>query len=470
LDHAMGVAARARALLRRLLRCLRGLRIVCLALLIAPIVAGCARVDAEQARLCRIAIGGLEAGDARIEIVSQTPLATRAGSGAQILYQVSRAGDFPVTRSAVCLFAGSASSVVLPRNLIGIVFNGRRLGDVRRYLLIRHWLENPTSAVADPEPIEGAGRATRVPASVAVALQTMIASLPLISIYALLAAAYSLIYGLIGRINLAFGELAIGGAMAAYLGAAAAGQGEFPWIMIPLAVVLAALTGTMYSALSGAAVLAPLSRRPGQMVLVATVGLSLALQEYFRLAQGAGVHWMKPVLDAPFAVARAGDYVVTLTPVALLTAFVALAAAVCVLAAMKHTRFGRRWRACADDPIAASMLGIDPRRVLILTAAEAGALAGLAGCLTTLFYGGAGHSGGLTIGLKALIAAILGGIGSVPGAFVGGLIIGSAEAAWSAFLPIEHRDLFIYLLLAVVLALRPAEKTSLDNRERATRP
>jgi branched-chain amino acid transport system permease protein len=433
------------------------------------LLTGCAGVDTEQARLCRLAAVGLESSSARIEIISQTPLADGGGPGVRMLYRRYSPEPASPLRVADCRFAATPSGMTLPRNLTGLTFDGRRLGDIRRYLLIRHWLENPTSAAADPEPITGAARAIAVSPPFALLLQTVVASLPLISIYALLAAAYSLVYGLIGRINLAFGELAIGGAIAAYIGGVAGGQGEAPWLAISLAVALASWTAVVHGATMASAVLAPLARSSGQMVLVATLGLALALQEYFRLVQGAGVRWMRPLLDAPFALARAGDYVVALTPIAVLVTVVACVAAACVLAVMQFTRYGRRWRACADDPLAAALIGIDPRGTLVGTMAVAATLAGLAGCLTTLFYGGAGHSGGLVLGLKALIAAILGGIGSVPGAFVGGIVIGAAEATWSAFLPIEHRDLFIFLLLAVVLALRPPDRISLDNRERATR-
>jgi branched-chain amino acid transport system permease protein len=122
---------------------------------------------------------------------------------------------------------------------------------------------------------------------------------------------------------------------------------------------------------------------------------------------------------------------------------------------MRRSRFGRAWRACADDPFAAALMGLSPSRVLFATFVLASLVAGLGGAITTLYYGGVTHSGGLLIGLKALIAAILGGVGSVRGAFVGGLALGAAEALWSAVFPIELRDPAIYGLLAIVLAIRP---------------
>jgi branched-chain amino acid transport system permease protein len=122
---------------------------------------------------------------------------------------------------------------------------------------------------------------------------------------------------------------------------------------------------------------------------------------------------------------------------------------------MKATPFGRQWRAYADDPLAAEMFGIDPKAIFAKTFALASAMAGLSGFVMTVFYGSVGYGASTALGLKALIAAILGGIGSVPGAFLGGLLIGAFEALWSAMFPIDYRDIAVYSLLAVVLILRP---------------
>ena len=98
---------------------------------------------------------------------------------------------------------------------------------------------------------------------------------------------------------------------------------------------------------------------------------------------------------------------------------------------------------------------VDPRAIFAQTFALASAFAGLSGFVMTVYYGGVGYGASTALGLKALIAAILGGIGSIPGAFLGGLAIGAFEAAWSAFLPIDYRDVAVYSLLAITLVLRP---------------
>src|SRR5208337_2566036 len=120
------------------------------------------------------------------------------------------------------------------------------------------------------------------------------------------------------------------------------------------------------------------------------------------------------------------------------------------------TRMGREWRAYADDPLAAEMLGVSPAAMTARAFVLSGALAGLAGATMTAAYGAVGYGLSATLTLKALAAAIVGGIGSLPGAFVGGLIIGAAEAGWSAAFPIEDRDLAVYALLILFIALRPS--------------
>jgi len=231
--------------------------------------------------------------------------------------------------------------------------------------------------------------------------------------------------------------------------------GYAPAALLALALTFAVSTAGAFGVASGRLVFAPLHRASGQQALVATVGLSLFLQEFLRLTQGAQIHWVSPILNEPFALLRAGDFFAAATPIALLIGSFALACALGLLAIMKWTGFGRQWRAYADDPVAAEMFGVAPGATFAQTFALASALAGLSGFAMTVYYGGVGYGASTTLGLKALIAAILGGIGSIPGAFLGGLLIGAFEAAWSAFLPIDYRDVAVFSLLAIVLVLRP---------------
>jgi branched-subunit amino acid ABC-type transport system permease component len=296
-------------------------------------------------------------------------------------------------------------------------------------------------------------------AATAYALQQLLNAIALAAVYALLATAYSLIYGLVGRINLAFGEIAVLGAYGAIGGVAAAvalGIGD-AITGLALAFVLAAAISAGWSVLVGRMVVEPLHARHrlGQPILIATAAVALSIQEFLRISQGARERWTPPAFNQPIALARAQDFVVTVTPMQILVACLGLGAAGGVLVLLGRTRFGRAWRAFADDPGTAAMFGVDGRRLLASTFLLAGLLAGLSGWIVAAYYGNISFSMGAMLGLKALVAAVVGGIGSVPGAFLGGLCVALIEAAWSAYFEITARDIVVFSLLIVVFVLRP---------------
>jgi branched-chain amino acid transport system permease protein len=415
------------------------------------LLAGCSSVgDADQARICRTAVPVLWERAARIQIIQQSDLAD--GIGVHLDFNVITADQPPQLHHAECRFAGTAQSGAR-QQLTALSIDGQPLGEARLFFLRRFWLETNEAWVADPSPIAGADRSLEVSYPMAYGFQQAVNGLPLCAIYALLAAAYSLVYGLVGRINLAFGEMAAAGGYAALFGVVLGGTGAVAPLL--LAAVLALTTASLHGILIGRYVFAPLARATGQQALVATVGLSLFLQEYLRLTQGSGLRWVSPFFNMPLPLMRSGSFVTTVTPIAMMVAGCACLVACALLVVMQVTRFGRDWRAYADDPLMAAMLGISPHAIFMKTFALASALAGLTGYFITIFYGGLGFGASTTLGLKALIAAILGGIGSVPGGFLGGLAIGAFEAMWSATFPVQYRDLVIYALLAVVLIWRP---------------
>jgi branched-chain amino acid transport system permease protein len=422
--------------------------------LIAPllIVAGCSSLlETDQARLCRMALPALEAPDARIEIGRQSEFAD--GRGVRLEYRSGAPGEALAPHFAECRFLNPGR----PRKsdeLAGLTTDRGALEPWRLALLIRYWLATPESRAADPAPLGDVDALVQIAPSLAYALQQAINAIPLAAIYALLAAAYSLVYGLVGRINLAFGELAAAGGYAAGFGVLLL-AGAAPFAILGLAIILAVLTASAYGIASARLVFAPLHRASGQQALVASVGLALFLQEFLRLTQGSHLAWVSPMLNEPFAIARAGGFFVTATPIALLVGGFALVAAGALLLLMRHSAFGRQWRAYADDPIAAEMFGVDPKAIFAKTFALASAMAGLSGFAMTIYFGAVGYGASTTLGLKALIAAILGGVGSIPGAFLGGLAIGLFEAAWSTYFSIDYRDVAVFSLLAIVLTLRP---------------
>ncbi|MGO9769145.1 MAG: branched-chain amino acid ABC transporter permease [Roseiarcus sp.] len=415
-------------------------------------LAGCARlVETDQARLCRMALPALAPPGAMIAILEQREFPD--GRGVRIDYRLSALGAPAQTRFAECRFKAPGRPE-RSEDMVGLTTDDGALSDARLYVLIRYWLATPEARAADPAPLGDVHALPTLPPALAYALQQAINGLPLAAVYALLAAAYSLVYGLIGRINLAFGEIAAAGGYAAALGAMLTVT-QAPATILAVALIFGASAAAFWGVASSRWVFQPLHRASGQQALIASIGLALFMQEFLRLTQGDRPYWVDPILNAPFGVARAGDFLVTTAPNALLAGAFALIAGFVLVSVMLRTRFGRRWRAYADDPLGAQLLGVSPRAIFAQTFALASAFAGLSGYVMTMYYGSVGYGAATALGLKALIAAILGGVGSIPGTFLGGFIVGAVEAVWSTYFAIDYRDVAIYSLLAIVLVLRP---------------
>ena len=424
-----------------------------LLIIVAAALAGCApALETDQARLCRMALPALMPEDAPIAILAQTP--DPDGRGLSVAFTTRTADGEPQSHLAACRFA-VAGRPRESRDLLSLALDGHAVSETRLHFLIRYWLATPEGRAADPAPIGDVSQLPVAPHAVAYGLQMALDGLPLASIYALLAAAYSLIYGLIGRINFAFGEIAAAGGYAAAI-AALALVGWPPAPLLVVAFVLAAAVASAWGFGAACAVFIPLRQARGQQVLVATVGLALFLRELLRVTQGDRSSWMSPQLNQPFALARAGDFVAVATPMAFVVSAVTLAAGLGLIAIFRFSRIGREWRAYADDSLAAEMMGVSPTAITARAFALSGARAGLAGATMTAAFGAVGYGLSATLTLKALTAAIIGGIGSLPGAFLGGLIVGAAETGWSAVFPIDYRDIAVYALLTVLIALRPS--------------
>jgi branched-chain amino acid transport system permease protein len=427
---------------------------VFLALLLLAL-GGCVGVDTDQVRICRIALPALHPPETAIEI---TGVEAGGSANAVILrHEIRRGPGPPRERTAECRFGGGALSLTR-LELADVRLDGRPLTGASLHLLKRYWVDEPGTAALQPPPSAAElVRVPRLPREAAIVLQHVLLALPQIAIYALLAPAFALIYGLIGRINLAFGELAIIGGQGALLGGILGGafSGGQPLAMLVGALAFGLAASVTHAEAMARYVVAPLSRSGGQPLLVATAALSAAMMEYVRLAQGDGPRWTPPLLGAPLILAEGGGFTVTMTRGAVIFTALAAAAGIMLLAVMRWSRYGLQWRATAEEPVAAALMGVDTTAVLVKAMMIAGLLAGLAGFVITAQYGGIGFSGGLGIGLKALIAAILGGIGSIGGAMAGAVVLGGLEAAWAAFLPLHLREAAVFSFLVLLLTLRP---------------
>jgi branched-chain amino acid transport system permease protein len=429
------------------------LAVLLIVLIAAATLGGCSpSLETDQARLCRMALPALITQDAEITILTQTPDAD--GRGLRVAFTAKTPGGERQSHLAACRFREPGRPRE-SRDLTSLALDGRALSETRLFLLIRYWLATPEGRDADPAPVGDLSALPVAPHAIAYGLQMAVDGLPAASIYALLAAAYSLIYGLIGRINFAFGEIAAAGGYAAAI-AALAMLGWPPGVLLTAAFVLAVAVAAAWGFASARVLFIPLRQARGQQVLVATVGLAIFLRELLRLAQGDRSSWMSPQLNQPFALARSGDFVAVATPMAFVVSAVTLVAGFCLVVIFRYSRIGREWRAYADDPLAAELMGISPAAITASAFALSGALAGLAGASMTAAFGAVGYSLSATLTLKALTAAIIGGIGSLPGAFLGGLIVGAAETGWSAVFPIDDRDIAVYVLLTLFIALRPS--------------
>ena len=204
-------------------------------------------------------------------------------------------------------------------------------------------------------------------------------------------------------------------------------------------LLAAAACGAVHGLVTERVVFRPLRHARSQAPLIATIGLAILLQEYLRLTQGAGERWIQPVFSAAHELAAGDSFVVALsaTQILILLLVPCLYGALWLL--MQRSRFGRAARACGDDVDMAALCGVDVDRTIATTFVVGAAYAGIAGFVILLRYGGVGFYDGFLLGFKALTAAIIGGIGSVPGDMLGGLLLASWEPLRAAISPSPTR-------------------------------
>jgi branched-chain amino acid transport system permease protein len=414
----------------------------------------CERLDIEQLRDCERVIPALEEPGRRIAVLrgERDPAAAHA---VIVHYRVHDGPEGPEIHWVSCRFGGGGLEV--ERRILTAVVTDREgaLSEVQLEILRRFWLGSLEAQAGVLQTVVPDRTSPFV--RLLYFLQTVINALVVCSVYGLLAVAYTLVYAIIGRINLAFGELSMIAAFTAWLAIvlfAAAGG-----LALPLALLAALLLAVAATAVHGWAierfVFRPLRGRASQAALIATIGLAIFLQESVRLARGAGDRWLHPVFSETYPIAEAAGFPVAISAAQIIV--VLLVAGIYALhwGFVERSGFGLAWRSCAQDGGMAALCGINVDRTAGLTFALGGAYAAVAGFVVALYYGGVSFHMGALLGFKALTAAVVGGIGSVPGAMLGGILIGLFETFWSAYLTIAYRDVAVFALLAIVLALRP---------------
>lgn len=425
-----------------------------LALFTLVLLGGCKGPDAEMARLCADIIPAFEPSNVRLR-VQPAQAYGRDGHSVRINFAAIDPDGSERQRYVACAFTGGGSAAQTEPSLIAVESDDGQLNEAQLFFLQRFFI-NSEAAISDNRARLIIADHGGVPQGLAYLAQAILNALPWTAIITLLATAYSLLYGLSHRINLAFGDIAVIGAYAVVTSLSAAlALGGWPAAAIALGVLAGVTCSALAARSLSAIVIRPLVDQPGRMLLVATIGVELVIQEGLRVTHGAGNQWLNPILATPHVLFTGGGFPVHVTTMQAVVAASALALALLTLAIMRWTRFGMSWRALSEDRLAACLCGVSPAGILTRTMIGAGLLSGACGAIITLAYGNAHYALGTMLGLKAIIAAILGGIGSIAGALLGGLLLGLFEGLWSAYLSIESRDIAVYCMLSILLIVRP---------------
>lgn len=422
------------------------------------LLAGCAAdLDPEQARICALLPAAVEPEGTAIEIFRRAPGARDLQ--VRIAYRAVRADGGRHSGEIGCGFAGEGLAGGR-LDLVAVESDGRRLSDIQLHILRRWYLGAEgvaAEAAARDLPKAPPLLAVPLPRELAYALQLLVNAAPLAGLDALLALAYALVYGLVGRILFGFGEVAVIGGFGTVLGLGLAVTLGLtaPAAALPVGLAAALMVSTL-AGIALAALLGSLLRhRRGLGLVVASVGLAVAIPEALRLAQGAGDLWTQTFFREPVTLVAAPGFPVTATAMQAIVLGLSLVALAALGIGMRRSGAGRAWRAVAEDAGTAELLGVDRGRVMLRAFAASGALAGIAGFLLVVHYGGIGFSAGLLLGLKALLAAVVGGVGSLAGAALAGALVGVLETFWSGYFPLAYKDVAVLGALTFLLVLRP---------------
>jgi branched-chain amino acid transport system permease protein len=309
-------------------------------------------------------------------------------------------------------------------------------------------------------------------AAVDILLQQIFNGLTLGSIYALVALGYTMVYGILGLINFAHGEVVMIGALTSLAVVRPLAGSGLPGAVVAVvglavAVVVCMLLGFVIERVA----YRPLRHAPRLAPLITAIGVSIVLQQLAMLIWGRMYHSVPALLPAePHEILGA-----EITELQVLIMAVAALTMAGLMLLVNRTRLGRAMRATAENPAIAGLMGVDANRIIALTFVIGSGLGALAGVLVSANYGIAHYNMGFTLGIKAFTAAVLGGIGNLAGAMVGGVLLGVIEALGAGyigdltggFLGSNYQDVFAFFVLIVVLIFRPSGLMGEKIAERA---
>jgi branched-chain amino acid transport system permease protein len=288
--------------------------------------------------------------------------------------------------------------------------------------------------------------------------QQLINGVTLGAIYGLIAIGYTMVFGIIGMVNFAHGDVFMLSTFIALL----------LYLILTQILGLTSMAVTLVIVLFGAMALTafwnmviervayrPLRGSFRLAPLISAIGMSIFLSNFVQVVQGPNNRSLPPMLTSVIVLAGEGQSAVAISyKQILIMATTALLLAV-FWYVVQRTPLGRAQRACEQDRKMAALLGIDVDRTIAATFAIGAALAAVAGCLYMVLYGVVNYNDGFLPGIKAFSAAVLGGIGSLPGAVLGGLVIGLVETLWGAYVSADYKDVVAFAVLALTLVVMP---------------
>jgi branched-chain amino acid transport system permease protein len=287
-------------------------------------------------------------------------------------------------------------------------------------------------------------------------LQQLVNGLTLGAIYGLIAIGYTMVYGIIGMINFAHGEIFMIGAFISLIALLLLGPSGGAVILTLLSVlVISMILTAAYGWTLERLAYRPLRGSPRLAALISAIGMSIFLQNYVQLSQGARVKTLQPVITGGVEIYKGVTFTVTVSYMQIIIISLTIILMIAFWMLISKTALGREQRACEQDRTMAALIGIDVDRTISVTFVMGAMLASVAGLMITLYYGVIDFYVGFLAGIKAFTAAVLGGIGSIPGAMLGGLLIGLIEAFWSGYFSIEYKDVAAFSILVLVLIFRP---------------
>ncbi len=289
-------------------------------------------------------------------------------------------------------------------------------------------------------------------------VQQLINGITLGSIYGLIAIGYTMVFGIIGMVNFAHGDVFMLSAFIAliaflilttWLGVSSIALALF--IVLIVAMAFTALVNWViervaYRPLRGSFRLAP---------LISAIGMSIFLSNFVQVTQGPRNKSIPPMVQGELVLFNKNNFPVTLSYKQLIIWAITAVLLLAFWYLVTKTRLGRAQRACEQDQKMAALVGVDVDRTISMTFVIAAALAAVAGTMYLMYYGVVTFSDGFVPGVKAFTAAVLGGIGSLPGAVVGGILIGLIETFWSAYFSIDYKDVAAFSVLAITLIFLP---------------